>query len=108
MSATFGPVMRVDLSLKPPPLSARGGHQIKTANCITRCSKSASARTHTSARPSPSSVQSRSLITAGLHRSHFNVVVWKLISKMQACLQSINEPSMLRFLIVRKWPKDAQ
>jgi hypothetical protein len=42
-------------------------------------------------------VQSRSLTTAGLHRSHFNVVVWKLISEMQACLQSINEPSMLRF-----------
>ena len=34
---------------------------------------------------------------ARLHRSDFDVVLRKFISKMQACLQSINEPSMLRF-----------
>ena len=34
---------------------------------------------------------------ARVYRPDFDVVLRKLISKMQACLQSINEPSMLRF-----------
>jgi hypothetical protein len=36
------------------------------------------------------------LTTAHSHRPDFDVVLRKLISKMQACLQSIDEPSMLR------------
>ena len=35
--------------------------------------------------------------TAPLHRSDFDVVLRKLISELQACLQSIDGPSMLRF-----------
>ena len=46
---------------------------------------------------SPNSVQSSSLLAVRLHRLNFYVVLRKLISKLQACCQCIQETSMVRF-----------
>ena len=57
-----------------------------------------SAPSRTTARQlAPNSVQSSSLLTVRLHRLDFYVVLWKLIAKLQAFPQCIQETSMVRF-----------
>jgi len=71
-------------------------------NARSNCKKRQLKRRHHRARPMLRSqhrisVQSSSLVSAPLHRLHFYVVLRKLIAKLQAFSQSIQETSVVRF-----------